>query len=221
MYKLYAALAVDPDPEEAILSPAYERIRDNDRTSYFEPISPTLRTHRSLPPSPSAPRRISSASSHVPFLAPVLDNQKAMVTPIYPTFGLHPNFLTSCIGLCTLVFLWIPIPFLHYFGIETFRLPPDLRTWASVLAVALCGVAYNAGFMVSYAPSNSPVTFNSERLSFYRFFWRCGGLCLRQWGIFSPSSLSSSATWFSDMLEIHLRYLVWLGRVCFLIFDWL
>ncbi|KAJ6604630.1 hypothetical protein DFH09DRAFT_1123342 [Mycena vulgaris] len=36
-----------------------------------------------------------------------------------PPFGLHPNLLTSAIGLCTLGLLWIFIPVLHYLGFES------------------------------------------------------------------------------------------------------
>lgn len=67
---------------------------------------------------------------------------------VYPAFGLHPNFITTCLGITTLLFLWPPIILFHYTGIETFRMPDNVTTWVSVFAVSLCGVVYNAGFMV-------------------------------------------------------------------------
>lgn len=37
--------------------------------------------------------------------------------------ALHANFLTSLIGVATLVLFWIPIPLLHWTGLEEFELP--------------------------------------------------------------------------------------------------
>jgi len=65
-----------------------------------------------------------------------------------PPFGFHPNLLTSLIGFFTFVLLWIPIPFLHYSGVEIFRLPPDLFTVWTIAGIALSGMVFNAGFMV-------------------------------------------------------------------------
>ena len=69
-----------------------------------------------------------------------------------PPFGFHPNLLTSLIGLFTFMLLWIPIPFLHYSGVEIFRLPPDFFTVLTIAGIALSGVVFNAGFMASYLP---------------------------------------------------------------------
>lgn len=69
---------------------------------------------------------------------------------VYPTpFALHPNMLTSIIGICTLCVLWIPIPILHYLGIETFAFPSNLTTVFAIAGICLGGVIFNAGFMVS------------------------------------------------------------------------
>lgn len=78
--------------------------------------------------------------------APNLEVQD-MVYP--PPFGLHPNLLTSAIGLCTLTILWIPLPVLHYLNIEPFALPPDSATYLAIAGIATGGVIFNAGFMVS------------------------------------------------------------------------
>ncbi|KAJ7576800.1 hypothetical protein C8J56DRAFT_971620 [Mycena floridula] len=63
-------------------------------------------------------------------------------------FGLHANMLTSSIGVCTFAILWIPIPFLHYYRIEPFRIPPDLATVWEIIGVAAGGVVFNAGIMI-------------------------------------------------------------------------
>lgn len=76
------------------------------------------------------------------------DENMEEATAVYPAFSLHPNFITTCLGVTTLLFLWPPIIIAHYTGIETFRLPDNIETWLSMIAVGLCGVAYNAGFMV-------------------------------------------------------------------------
>ncbi|KAJ7244779.1 hypothetical protein B0H12DRAFT_1128746 [Mycena haematopus] len=65
-----------------------------------------------------------------------------------PPFGLHPNLLTSSIGLCTLCVLWIFIPVLHHTGVEPFLLPSNLTITFTIVGIALSGVIFNAGFMV-------------------------------------------------------------------------
>jgi drug/metabolite transporter (DMT)-like permease len=73
-----------------------------------------------------------------------------MVDIVYPPpFGFHPNLLTSAIGLCTFAILWIPLPILHHFGIEPFSLPSNGTTVLAIAGIALGGVVFNAGFMVS------------------------------------------------------------------------
>ena len=66
-----------------------------------------------------------------------------------PPFGFHPNLLTSVMGFFTFILLWIPIPFLHYSGVEIFRLPPNFLTVLSISGIALGGVVFNACFMAS------------------------------------------------------------------------
>ncbi|KAJ7783762.1 hypothetical protein DFH07DRAFT_789030 [Mycena maculata] len=65
-----------------------------------------------------------------------------------PPFGLHPNLLTSAIGMCTLSMLWVFIPVLHIMDIEPFRLPGNLAVTSTIVGIALSGVVFNAGFMV-------------------------------------------------------------------------
>ena len=69
-----------------------------------------------------------------------------MVYP--PPFGLYANTLTSSIGIATLLLLWVPIPILHYLGLETFQLPSDVKTILVISGISLSGVAFNAGLMV-------------------------------------------------------------------------
>ncbi|THV04971.1 hypothetical protein K435DRAFT_150060 [Dendrothele bispora CBS 962.96] len=68
-----------------------------------------------------------------------------------PPYGLYSNMLTSAIGLCTMSLLWIPIPFLHWFGIESFALPQNPMTVVVILAIVLSGAVFNAGFMILLA----------------------------------------------------------------------
>ena len=65
-----------------------------------------------------------------------------------PPFGLHPDLLVSFAGLLTLTLLWIPLPLLHYSGIERFRLPDSLTTSIAIAGIAASGIVFNAGFTV-------------------------------------------------------------------------
>ncbi|KZT65601.1 hypothetical protein DAEQUDRAFT_716388 [Daedalea quercina L-15889] len=67
---------------------------------------------------------------------------------IVPPFGLYPNMLTSFIGLCTFLVLWIPIPILHILGISHFALPTSMGQILSIVGISLTGVMFNAGFMI-------------------------------------------------------------------------
>lgn len=71
---------------------------------------------------------------------------KEIVEP--PPFGLHPDLLTSLMGVMTFFIFWIPLPLLHYSGVERFSLPRDPAVAGAIAAVAISSVVYNAGFMV-------------------------------------------------------------------------
>ena len=75
-----------------------------------------------------------------------LDQDEDLVHPL--PFGLYPNMLTSAIGICTLLFLWIPIPVLDAMELELFELPQNLLTYGVILGIAFSGSVFNAGFMV-------------------------------------------------------------------------
>ncbi|EMD42088.1 hypothetical protein CERSUDRAFT_102465 [Gelatoporia subvermispora B] len=65
-----------------------------------------------------------------------------------PPFGLYPNFLTSAIGLCTFLVLWIPIPILHFYDITPFYFPTTSQQVFVIAGIALGGAIFNAGFMI-------------------------------------------------------------------------
>ncbi|KAJ2159963.1 hypothetical protein GGF46_002627 [Coemansia sp. RSA 552] len=60
------------------------------------------------------------------------------------------NFITTLLGLSTLVLCWAPLPILHLAHIERFQLPSRAEL-GLICANALLGVAYNAGFMIALA----------------------------------------------------------------------
>jgi drug/metabolite transporter (DMT)-like permease len=66
-------------------------------------------------------------------------------------FGLFANFVTSTVGLTTLGALWIPVAIMHWAGESKFELPADGWTAMCVCAIAVSGLMFNAGFMVSQA----------------------------------------------------------------------
>ncbi|WWD20202.1 hypothetical protein CI109_104678 [Kwoniella shandongensis] len=86
--------------------------------------------------------------------------------PITLPPALHANFLTSCIGLTTLLLLWPPIIGLHWLGYETFEWPgsgdtaSSWKVWLALEVVAWSGSLYNAGLMVLigiWGPTTSSV----------------------------------------------------------------
>lgn len=81
-----------------------------------------------------------------PALTPILPRNTHHTPPELPA-ALHSNFLTSCIGVATLVLLWLPIPILHRIGWETIRWPGqgggDFWTiWGGLQVVAWGGAIY-------------------------------------------------------------------------------
>jgi drug/metabolite transporter (DMT)-like permease len=108
---------------------------------------------------PSDPELVAdTAYDHLPVSddSPDIDYEPPEITfdiedVVYPPpFGLHPNLLTSAIGLCTLSVFWVFIPVLHYMGVEQFLLPGNLRIVFTIVGIALSGVVFNAGFMVTH-----------------------------------------------------------------------
>ncbi|KAJ2921784.1 hypothetical protein H1R20_g15310, partial [Candolleomyces eurysporus] len=129
LYKIYAALPTDP---EVTSDANYERIAQDEDSELDAEEAASL----------AAAASSSGASGD--------DAAKAAVAAgLYPPpFGLHPNLITSIIGLLTFLVLWIPLPFLHVTGLEPFALPPDFLTAISIFGIALGGMVFNAGFMI-------------------------------------------------------------------------
>lgn len=185
-YKRYVAL-----PNRLELG---EDDKVGDAAVAYEPI-PTSSLHPAhagtgVLSSPIGRRRALSIGDEPPRTTWNEDNEESAA--VYPAFGLHPNFITSCIGLATFLLLWPLIIALHYAGIETFRLPDDMKTWYGIMAVSVCGVAYNVGFMVRVicrSRESSQAKLYSEFFFFYahRFFFLFGVPHSPQWGISSRS----------------------------------
>jgi len=74
---------------------------------------------------------------------------KKLGSPPTPSF-LFANTITGLIGVHTFFFLWIPIPILHFTGIELFELP-DSGTFGYILLIAIAGVFFNASLMLVIA----------------------------------------------------------------------
>lgn len=158
-YKRYVALPnrIESDEEHTKISDAgYEPLPNGSSST----LSPQLRHALSIGSEPA--RRTSWNDSENEIQEDEENNLNSAA--VYPAFGLHPNFITSAIGVCTLLFVWPLVVVLHYAGIETFRLPSDIQTWASIGAVSICGVAYNVGFMVRTVLSS-----DSNSILFYSF----------------------------------------------------
>ena len=123
LYKRYITLPSDPEREESPQS-SYVPIS---RTS-FDDVSDT------------DPLDEDSTSG---------DSQQIPDTITYPPpFALHPNLLTSLTGILTLLFLWMPLPVLHYVGAEKFHWPTSWYVTLVISIIALAGVVFNAGSMV-------------------------------------------------------------------------
>lgn len=76
-----------------------------------------------LPPRPATRPALSNNdarnSSSLPLVKQDTEPQASSSLPL----ALHANFLTSLIGVATLLLFWIPIPLLHWTGLEEFELP--------------------------------------------------------------------------------------------------
>lgn len=121
-------------------------------------LTPESARYRQLPDRPSA---AATEADEETAIIPRVDD---IVYP--PPLGLYSNLVTSAIGLCTLLVFWIPIPLLHYYQIESFRLPPNTSTLTAIACIAVSSVAYNAGIMVG--PTFSALTVSlkdSDRLT--------------------------------------------------------
>ncbi|KWU42688.1 hypothetical protein RHOSPDRAFT_35741 [Rhodotorula sp. JG-1b] len=97
-----------------------------------------------------SPLSASSAASSGSHAAHLRNNISTLLSPqtVSPTLLLlYSNAITSLIGLCTLVLLWIPIPLLHWIGWEEFQVPPK-EAGLAMVGIILGGIVFNGGFMV-------------------------------------------------------------------------
>jgi len=77
------------------------------------------------------------------------DSKPISDTTVYPPpFGLHPNLFTSSAGIFTFLFLWTPLPVLHYVGAEPFHWPTNWYVTLVISGIAMSGVVFNAGIMI-------------------------------------------------------------------------
>lgn len=119
---------LDEQEEEQVLSGATRLHRTRSHLS----------THSAAPPRPGGPSR---SSSYHP------SNASPSIPPPLP-FGLHANIMTAGIGLTTFTTFWLGLILAHYLGWEPFELPHNLRTYVSIAMVVLCGIFFNAAFMI-------------------------------------------------------------------------
>jgi drug/metabolite transporter (DMT)-like permease len=109
--------------------------------------------------------------THIPASAEQVNDEEIVSSPLVACnevthslpFGLHPNFLTASIGVCTLFVLWIPLVVLHYNGIEEFALPSNMTTFFAIAGICATGVIFNAGFMVRMINAQRPYLINIFR----------------------------------------------------------
>ncbi len=128
--------------------PGTQTLPHSSFTSIANLDSPTIRSPHIPPLTPAATRR--RTSSFGSLLSNCTESNGTQYTPVPPAFALHPNLITSCMGVCGLLLLWIPIPILHYFNVERWQLPPDGKTWVDIVTLSLCGCVSNGGFMVTF-----------------------------------------------------------------------
>ncbi|KAG8994372.1 hypothetical protein FRB94_009935 [Tulasnella sp. JGI-2019a] len=114
--------------------------------------SPLLRRDYQTLPRDAEPRNLEARNADVDVDDDdELDLPTDDAIPSLP-FALHPNFLTSLIGLATLLLFWIPIVIMYTTKVggdeHPFQLPPDARTWWYIGLISSTGLIFNAGFMV-------------------------------------------------------------------------
>lgn len=89
-----------------------------------------------------------------------------------PPFGLYANMLTSGMGLLTFFVLWIPLPVMHYLGVEPFYLPQDAVTFFTVVGIAMSGVTFYMTFMVrGFQPHAKNTKFNDHHSQILLAVW--------------------------------------------------
>ncbi|KAK8849577.1 hypothetical protein IAR55_004912 [Kwoniella newhampshirensis] len=186
LYEVVYKLAL-PSDHGGVTTPSPSHSYSPLPAHHSPPTSPSASAtfhHRPIPhshPSPPIPLEPSSHSQPPDVLSPpslqrntsssfLIQPKQTQINlshgyPVTLPPALHANFLTSCIGLATLLLMWPPIVGLHWMGYETFQWPgngsdsPGM-VWAALEVVAWGGSLYNAGLMVLigiWGPTTSSV----------------------------------------------------------------
>ena len=103
----------------------------------FIPLSPSKLSHDRLLSSTPLLRTKTPPSPSPSYSSPQPSPSKV---PHLPT-ALHADFLTSCIGLATVVLLWVPILILDLLGWETFRMP-SISVCGDLMVISWGGALY-------------------------------------------------------------------------------
>lgn len=126
-------------------------------------------------------------------------------SPVLP-FALHPNLITSLIGICTIAILLPFFPILHFAGLEDFESPWSFAAGRPAvegtplgltLAVVLCGslgVLYNGAFMICLSLWGPVVGASHSNQHVVRLRLILPALSQPRSATFSPSSSSPSPT---------------------------
>ncbi|SPO31255.1 uncharacterized protein UTRI_05936_B [Ustilago trichophora] len=127
---------LDEDEEELVLSGATRLHRTRSHLSTHQ-LANDIPSDAAATLRPGPSRRTSSYRKvHDPSIPPPLP------------FGLHANVMTAGIGLTTFTTFWIGIIIANQLGWEPFELPHNLRTCVAIAMVVLCGIFFNAAFMI-------------------------------------------------------------------------
>ncbi len=145
----YPKSELEEDEAELVLSGAtrLHRTRSHLSQSQHYPVSEadgSLDDPSSADPTalrPGGPSRRTSSYRNVK------QQHDSSIPPPLP-FGLHANVMTAGIGLTTFTTFWIGLIVANHLGWEPFELPHNLRTYVSIAMVVLCGIFFNAAFMI-------------------------------------------------------------------------
>ncbi|KIM28411.1 hypothetical protein M408DRAFT_69793 [Serendipita vermifera MAFF 305830] len=132
LYKKYISLPNEPTEADAVSSPL----------ETYRPIAITEDVEGAVPvPTQDEEDELSLIEET---LGPAPERAEAL------PFGLYPNFITSLVGVTTILIAW-PLPlFLSTPSTQsmTDAPSPSLQITLSIMAIALSGLAWNAGYLV-------------------------------------------------------------------------
>lgn len=132
LYKKYISLPNEPTEADAVSSPL----------ETYRPIAVTEDVEGAIPvPTQDEEEELSLIEET---MGPAPERAEAL------PFGLYPNFITSLVGVTTILIAW-PLPlFLSTPSTQsmTDAPSPSLQITLSIMAIALSGLAWNAGYLV-------------------------------------------------------------------------